>query len=169
MKFKHTLLLLAGFIVIQPAVREVQSCSVPVFRYALERWRPDPYKGIYIYRDRIAEKDKALLEKLKTASQNAESPLNLIIREVDVNSFPDEKLQELLQGPVPDTLPILTIWYPNQMGKQSPVWTEKLTSSFVEGLLQSPKRKELTQSLIQGDSVVWLFIPSGNRSSLMGQ
>lgn len=147
---------------IPPLVQDVQSCSVPVFRYALERWRPDPYKGIYIYRNEIEEKDRALLKQLKDASSDAESPLNLLIREVDVDSFSEKKLTALLQGPVPDTLPILTIWYPGQMGKNPPIWSEKLTPSLVRGLVQSPKRKEMAESLINGESVIWVFMPSGN-------
>jgi hypothetical protein len=56
------------------------------------------------------------------------------------------------------------IWYPDQMGKQPPVWKESLTPALVEGLLQSPKRQQLAESLIKGESVVWVFVPSGNRA-----
>lgn len=160
--FKYFLLILAGLCIFQSSVREASSCSVPVFRYAIERWKPDPYKGIYIYRDNISETDKALLKQLKDASVNSESPLNLIIREVDVNAFSKEKLTEILQGPVPDTLPVTVIWYPGEMGKESPVWNEKLTPSLVKGLIQSPKRQLVAENLIKGESVVWIFIPSGN-------
>jgi hypothetical protein len=162
LRFKCFLLVLAGFCLIQTLVGYVQSCSVPVFRYALERWRPDPYKGIYIYRNEIGEQDQALLKQLKDASSNAESPLNLIIREVNADSFPKEKLTALLQGPVPESLPVLLIWYPDQMGKSPPIWSEKLTPSLVKGLVQSPKRKDMAESLINGESVVWVFMPSGN-------
>ena len=142
-------------------LRDAHSCDVPVFRYALERWKPDAYKGIYLYRDEISKKDRELLDQLKAAS-NAQVPLNLVIHAVDVNSFSKKKLTELLQGPVPDTLPVLKIWYPEQMGKKPPVWSEKLTPSLVKDLLQSPKRKQMAESLINGDSIVWVFIPSGN-------
>jgi hypothetical protein len=162
-KFKHFLLILAGFLAILPAVRELYSCSVPVFRYALERWRPDPYKGIYIHKGEIPPQDRALLDQLKEASSYDESPLNLIIREVDVNTFSKEKLEEVLQGPLTDSLPVLKIWYPNQMGKKPPVWSEKLTPSLARSLVQSPKRKQLAERLIKGDSVIFVFIPSGNK------
>ncbi|MFC1495250.1 hypothetical protein ACFL6W_08220 [Thermodesulfobacteriota bacterium] len=161
MNFKYFLLILVGFCIFQSSARDAQSCSVPVFRYALERWKPDPYKGIYVYRNNISEKDQALLKQLKDASANAESPLNLIIREVDVNSFSKEKLTGILQGPVPDTLPVIIIWYPGQMGKKPPVWKEPLTPSLVKGLIQSPKRQQMAESLIKGESVVWVFLPSG--------
>ena len=162
MKVKHCLLILAGFLAIQPVIREAQSCSVPVFRYALERWRPDPYKGIYIHKGALPAADKALLEKLQAAAANADNPLNLLVREVDTDTFSKEKLTELLQGPVPQELPLLMIWYPGQMGKKAPVWKEKLTPSLVQGLMYSPKRQQLAESLIKGESVVWVFIPSGN-------
>ncbi len=162
-KFKYFLLLLAGLFAIQPVIREAQSCSVPVFRYALERWRPDPYKGIYLYRDTISEQDRSLLDQLKAAAGNAENPLNLIIREVDVATFSEETLNEVFLGSIPKELPVMTIWYPDQMGKQPPVWSEKLTPSMVRGLAYSPKRQQLAESLIQGESVVWVFIPSGNK------
>jgi hypothetical protein len=162
-KFKYFLLILAGFLAIFPAVRELYSCSVPVFRYALERWRPDPYKGIYIHKGEIAPKDQALLDQLNEAAGNADSPLNLIIREVNVDTFSKQKLEEVLQGPVPEELPVLKIWYPNQMGKSAPVWSEKLTPSLAQGLMQSPKRKQLAERLIRGDSVIFVFVPSGNK------
>jgi hypothetical protein len=162
-KIKYLLLALAGFCALQPALRVAQSCSVPVFRYALERWRPDPYKGIFIYRDKISDGDRALLDQLKEAASNDVAPLNLIIREVDTATFSEEKLKEVLQGPVPDVLPLLIVWYPDQMGKKPPVWKEKLTPSLVEAMLQSPKRQQLAINLINGESVVWVFIPSGNR------
>ena len=159
---KYALLILAGFCAIQPSIREVRSCSVPVFRYALERWKPDPYKGIFIYRDEIREKDQALLDQLKQFASNPDYPLNLLLREVDVNTFPEEKLVDLLKGPIPDSLPALAIWYPAQMGKSLPLWVVPPDPSFVRTLVDSPKRKQIAERLINGDSVVWVFIPSGN-------
>ena len=158
-KYSALLLIICAFLVI---VQDAHSCSVPVFRYALERWRPDPYKGIYIFRDVISEKDQALLNELKDAASNSEAPLNLIVREVNVDSFGEEKLTKILQGPVPDKLPVLMIWYPDQMGKNPPVLNEALTPSLVKGLVQSPKRQQVAESLINGESVIWVFIPSGN-------
>jgi hypothetical protein len=153
---------MVGFCAIHMSVREVHSCSVPVFRYALERWKPDPYKAIFIYRDEVSKKDHALLEQLKQAASNPDYPLNLLIREVDAAAFQKEKLTDLLKASVPDTLPVIAIWYPNQMGERAPIWVKELTPSFVEAFIQSPKRKDLAEGLINGQSVVWVFIPSGN-------
>jgi hypothetical protein len=43
-KIRSLLLAALGICMIQFAI----SCSVPVFRYALGRWKPDAYKAIYI-------------------------------------------------------------------------------------------------------------------------
>jgi hypothetical protein len=138
------------------------SCSVPVFRYALERWRPDAYEGIIIYRKAMTEEEQELLQRLRKAALNPEVPLNLRIREVNTVSFSEKKLKELLRNQVPEKLPALTVWYPGHLGKTAPLWTVALIPSVVEGVTQSPKRDELAKRLIAGDAAVWLFVPSGN-------
>jgi hypothetical protein len=144
------------------AVREAGSCSVPVFRYALERWKPDPYKGIFIYKGKLSTQDQALLQQLEKMTLNAENPLNLRIRPVEVAAFGEEKLVGLLKGPIPGKLPVLAIWYPEQIGKAAPFWMQGITSAGLKALANSPKRRQLTERLIDGESIVWIFIPSGN-------
>ena len=160
---KYFLLLLTVLPVLLLLNQTASACSVPVFRYALERWKPDAYKGIFIYRGEISKQDQALLDHLKEAA-STDSPLNLIIKPVNVDTFSKEKLDELMKGPIPDDLPLLLIWYPEQMGKSHPFLQEKLTFSLVDNLVQSPERKELAESLINGESVIWVFIPSGNKT-----
>jgi hypothetical protein len=160
---KYILLpLLAAVCLFQVNIREAGSCSVPVFRYALERWKPDAYKGICIYRGSLADKDRALLRQLEQASSDSDFPLNLRIREVETGAFSGDRLEKLLKGPIPVKLPALAIWHPEQMGKMAPLWTVALTNANVKALIGSPIRKELAENLIGGISVVWIFIPSGN-------
>jgi hypothetical protein len=159
---KYLLLFVMGFCALQFDAREAGSCSVPVFRYALERWRPDAYKAICIYRDSLTTRDGALLQQLKEASSDSDVPLNLLIREVEIGAFSEARLQGLLKGPIPKQLPALAIWYPEQMGKTAPQWVIELTAANVKGLMGSPKRTELVEDLIRGESVVWVFVPSGN-------
>jgi hypothetical protein len=159
---KCLLLVLVVGCSIQFSIQDAESCSVPVFRYALERWKPDPYKGIFIYRGEITQKDQALLRQLEEAAMNPEYPLNLRIRPVDTKAFSEEKLRELLKGPIPEKLPVLAVWYPGEMGKATPLWKIELSPAGVKELADSPKRRQLTASLINGESIVWVFVPSGN-------
>ena len=160
--FKYLLLFLTVICSLTILTQYAQACSVPVFRYALERWKPDAYKGIYIYRGEISKQDQALLDQLKDAA-STDAPLNLIIKPVNADTFSEEKLTGFLKDPIPDNLPLLAIWYPGQMGKSPPFLRETLTQSLVTKLVQSPKRKQIAEGLIKGDSVVWIFIPSGNK------
>jgi hypothetical protein len=155
-------LVLAGICPLWLAIQAGWTCSVPVFRYALERWKPDPYKGIFIHQGGVTKRDQALLEQLEEAALNPECPLNLRIRAVDKTSFSEKKLEELLKGPVPENLPALAIWYPDQMGKKPPLWTVELTPAVVKALTDSTKRRYLAERLINGESIVWVFVPSGN-------
>ena len=143
-------------------VRDAGSCSAPVFRYALERWKPDPYKGVFIHRGEISDRDQRLLKQLEEVSLNPDYPLNLRVRAVDADTFPQEKLREILKGPVPPKLPVLAVWYPDQMGERPPLWTLELTPAVLKALTDSPKRRQLGESLINGESIIWVFVPSGN-------
>ncbi len=154
-----TLMILSTFTVL---AHYVYACSVPVFRYALERWKPDTYKGIYIYRGELSEQDQKLIDQLNKAS-SVEAALNLIIRPVNLDTFSKDKLKDLLKGPIPDKLPLLALWYPGQMNKTPPFLKEIPSPSFVKELIGSPKRKQIAESLLNSDSVVWVFIPSGNK------
>ena len=141
----------------------VWPCSVPVFRYALERWKPDIYHGIYLYRDEISKDDRELLDQLQYALENPNFPLNLWIEEVEINSIAGEELRQLFKDSIPEDLPALAIWYPKHYGEKKPFMITKLTSSFVKDIPLSPKRREVAENLINGGSVAWIFIPSGKK------
>jgi hypothetical protein len=134
------------------------SCSIPVFRYAMERWPADYYEGVVIHKDPLADDDPAAM---LLQSGNAEF-LNLRVSPIDLSSPETGDLTGLLGDPVPETLPALVLWYPNSKGRAAPFWTGQFTPATVESLIQSPKRQELAQRLTAGQTAVWIFIESGN-------
>ena len=138
------------------------ACSIPVFRYALERWPADYYDAVLIYRGQMTEDQKQLLEELQQASSEAEALLNLRVVEVNLAEVPEEKVKTLLGPNIPETLPELALWYPSARGRAAPVWQGRFTSSTVAALLQSPTRQKLAERLIDGQTAVWIFIKSGN-------
>ncbi len=136
------------------------ACSVPVFRYALERWAPDYYEAVLIHRGPIADNDPpASLLQGETAEL-----LNLHLSKIDLGSSPEaqEQLKSLLGGEIPGTLPVLALWYPSQRGRAAPFWVGEFTPEIVSALIQSPKRKELGERLTKGQSGVWILVESGN-------
>jgi hypothetical protein len=139
------------------------ACSVPVFRYAMERWPADYYEAVLIYRGQLTEDQKQLLNELRQEDSETEAFLNLRILEADVAAATEEKVKGLLMSEeFPETLPVLVLWYPWQRGRTPPVWQGQLTRPTVTALLQSPMRQKLAERLIEGQTTVWIFVESGN-------
>jgi len=138
--------------------RPVSGCSVPVFRYALERWAADSYEAVIIGRGQLADDDPAAL---LLQSEEAEF-LNLRISTIDLDSSAENDLTSLLGGAVPETLPALAIWYPYQKGRAAPFWRGEFTPAVVKALISSPKRLQLAQRLADGQTAVWVVVESGN-------
>ena len=134
------------------------ACSIPVFRYAMERWPADYYEGIVIHKGPLADDDPAAM---LLQNEKAEF-LNLRISPIDLASPETGDLTGLLGGPVPETLPALVLWYPNSKGRAAPLWTGQFTIDAVKALIQSPKRQEIAKRLIAGQTAVWIFVESGN-------
>jgi len=134
------------------------ACSVPVFRYALERWTPDYYEAVLIHRGQIGENDPVLsLLQGETAEL-----LNVHLSKIDLASSAQEEVRNLLGGEVPETLPALALWYPLHKGRAAPFWVGEFTPEIVSALIQSPKRKELAERLTKGQTGVWILVESGN-------
>src|SRR5688572_4446264 len=61
------------------------ACNVPVFRFALERWRADPYRVVLFHRGPLTEAEREAIRPL--AEQQASALANLAFRTVDVNAL----------------------------------------------------------------------------------
>src|SRR5687767_6507702 len=64
-----------------------RACNVPVFRYALEHWRADPYRVTLFHDGPLSEADEKLIRPLE--QQHDQSLANLTFRSVDVNELED--------------------------------------------------------------------------------
>jgi len=139
------------------------ACSTPVFRYALERWAADYYEAVFIHRGPLSRDEKQLLDKLRQEDSETEAFLNLRVVEMDIASSTEDEVKSLLMSEkMPETLPVLVLWYPWQKGRTPPIWRGRLTPSTVTAFLQSPVRQKLVERLTEGQTAVWLFLESGN-------
>jgi hypothetical protein len=153
--------MLMVFFVLVPA--SAFACSVPVFRYALERWAADYYEAVLIHPGQLTEDQKQLLKELRQEDSETDAFLNLRIFEADITATTEEKVKDLLKSEeLPETLPVLALWYPWQRGRMPPVWQGQLTPSTAAAFLQSPIRQKLAERLIDGQTAVWVFVESGD-------
>lgn len=136
------------------------ACNVPVFRFALERWRPDPYRVTVFHRGALSETDTALIATIE--EQQDKSQLNLAVRTLDVSEL-EEADQELFAARVKDTLPIFVVQYPAHLRIAEPAWSAPLGKESIGLLTDSPIRRELVKRLTDGQTAVWLLLEGGDR------
>jgi len=159
----RTLIIALLFFRISPA------CEVPVFQYAMEYWEQDRYDLYLFYRKALLQKEeKSIADALDNAAvADYKNPqANIEIHYVDISSrnlSPQE--QSLWEEQKTSTIPWVALYYPFLHGKAQKVWAGPLTKSRPNLLLSSPKRNEIAQSLLQGDTAVWLFLKSGNNKA----
>lgn len=136
------------------------ACNVPVFRFALERWRPDPYRVTVFHRGALSDADRALIAPVE--EQQDKSQLNLAVRTLDVSGL-EAADQELFAAHVKATLPLLVVQYPAHLRIAEPAWTAPLGRESVALLTDSPIRRELVKRLTDGQTAVWLLLEGGDR------
>ncbi len=173
-------------------------CDTPVFRYALEKWKPEAYNAFVFFDNNPDNEEKKTanllnqpfanitLELINIAELNkgfdvgqyefkgkkkkyrksneqitAEKKLAAAKRAFHhklkiYNSFGKEK-----------SLPYAVVTFPADR-KKTPskasqlLWEGKPDSQKFAALIDSPARKEIAKRILDGDSAVWIMIPSGD-------
>ena len=135
------------------------ACNVPVFRYALEHWRSDPYRVVLFHRGKLTDAERAIIRPLEV--QQDQSLANVKFRMVDVDAADDGVDRELFAALGEQSLPLLVVQYPEHLRIEAPVWTGPPTEDAVARLIDSPARKELVKRLADGQTAVWLLLETG--------
>jgi hypothetical protein len=141
-----------------------QACSVPVFRYALEQWRPDNFEVIVFHRGPLSDVEKDLAAKVEPKDIDASYTANAWARMVDLDASPEPALVELWEQQETKTLPWMLVRSPAKFGKPLNVVSQEFNEENVTSLLDSPLRKKITEGILKGDSVVWILLKSGDEA-----
>jgi hypothetical protein len=139
------------------------ACSVPVFRYALERWPADPYEIVVFHRGPLTDEQKATVARLESAAQDKAAPANLEVVTVDLDGQPEPEMTKLWEAQTDAEVPWMVARYPRTLRRDVTVWATRLTAASVAALLQSPLRRKIAQRLLQGETAVWVLLESGHR------
>lgn len=143
-------------------------CQVPVFRYALERWKPDSYEVRVLSDGPLTKEQIKLLEQLRPDPVSGSPVANFKLQIVDgtneqtaktiagwKQAFPDAKLPQI----VVDS-PRLTA-----AGQHPIVWTAALSQENLDQLVDSDARQQISEELIDGTSGVWVLVKSGDNEA----
>ncbi len=148
------------------AVAEARACNVPVFRYALEKWKPDLYQVHVFHRGPLTKDQQAAVKKL--ARHGDEVVCNLDMTQVDLDKLdPDSKAdaarQKLYASLGKPALPCLVVQADNLDRETVTIWTGKLESATIDLLVKSKARTEVAKRLKSGETAVWLLLESGDK------
>ncbi len=120
----------------------VFACSVPVFRYGLERWRPDPYIIELYYNNSHTNELTKVLKTLRALDNG----FSFIVKKIKTsNDFPRINLR-----------------YPHNTGIRTNVWAGPMTVGNIKEILDSPTRREIARRIVSGDSAVFLLLKGDN-------
>ncbi len=138
-----------------------QACSTPVFQYALERWPPDPYPLFVFHRGDLSEKDEELLARIEDATSRQGSP-NLSVEKMDLREELPQLLMEIWDAQERTETPWAVLMYPNPYRNPLPVFAGEVEDVPVNALIDSPKRRQIAEHILNGDVAVWVLLESGN-------
>ena len=147
----------------------VYACNVPVFRFALERWRPDAYRVTLLHRGPLNEAQRELIQPLNEVQDKQLA--NLALRTVDLSELEASQSGTKERTPLPREEILshlkageawLVVQYPEHLRIEIPVWEGRLERQSIARLTDSPVRKELVRRLAEGQTAVWLLLESGN-------
>jgi len=138
-------------------------CSVPVFRYALEHWEPEPYLVVVYHDENWGDEQTQLLAWVEDARQ---AGANFELRLVDLTGEVSPRDQARWDRLEDKSAPRMLVQLPNSASVRlgavaAPVGSAPFNRKQLESLVHSPLRTELADRLTAGE-VVWVFLESGN-------
>jgi hypothetical protein len=139
-----------------------RACSVPVFRYALERWDLAKYEISVFYERVLPAELEAALKKLEAGSPKG----NWTVVRVDLQGdVPPEYAKQWALQSDKKTLPWLAARLPETSAKMPDAWAGPFTQENLRRLLDSPARQRLVKQLSQGATAVFLLLPGKDEAA----
>lgn len=144
---------------------EALGCSIPVFRYALERWPAEPYLAVVFHKGALSAEQEKVVEALRKGANTEDAPANLEVHAVDVAEKMSKEAEAIWkqEGEAAE-LPRLVVLYPHSTGVPERAWAGPLNGANAAALLDSPARQALAKRLLAGDCAVWLLVESGDKA-----
>ena len=141
-----------------------EACSVPVFRYALERFETDPYEFVVFHRGPLAADAKPLTAALEQLATDDSLPLHIKVRMVDLAAAQKSREKPAWTPPSAAALPWLAV-VPAGAEDALPIWNGSLRGEDLRALIDSPARRELANRLLKGESAVFVLLESADKKA----
>jgi hypothetical protein len=139
---------------------QVLGCTIPVFRYALEKWELSDYEILVSHRGPLpADLQRALSKRNKTPSK---ANVEITLVDLDGKVAPDlsNRLRNAWQREGNNAQgPWMQVRY-TAPGASFTAWSGPCTSANLENVLDSPMRRAILAHLTRGDSAVFVLMTS---------
>lgn len=134
------------------------ACTIPVFRYALERWESDRFLVIVYHDGQLTEQQESEVKELTQRSSASGGPLNIEVIRCDVKAASPPQVLDV-QPPADRPLPWLEVRSRVAVTRTVVHWQGPLAAAVGQsGLFDSPARREIVRRLLAGDSCVFLLV-----------
>lgn len=134
------------------------ACTIPVFRYALERWESDRLLLVIYFDGSLSAADDAALQHIAEQSSLVGGPLNVDILRYNVADPPMGAWSDLKPPSGDHPWPWAELRSRVRSGT-AVCWQGPLAqATAVEHFFDSPARRELIERTLKGDSCVWLLV-----------
>lgn len=130
------LFLLPGLLLL--AAHAAECCTIPVFRYALDRWEADQF---HLILPADAAQDTALQDLLRPLRANGKANL-------EITTSRDLTQKDALLR--------------DSRGSDRPLWGGRLDKAALDAVLDSPARRKIIEGVLSGGSVLWVIADSGS-------
>ncbi|MBA3699813.1 MAG: hypothetical protein H0W78_13275 [Planctomycetes bacterium] len=136
-------------------------CSVPVFRYALERWPPSTYELWLFHQGPLTAAQQLLADDLDREVLQGGAQANIQIQWADVSGALSPAAANAWNGQQAASFLHATLLFAPHGSANGVAYAGPADATVLRGLIHSPRRQEVVERLLGGDSAVWLFIDSG--------
>ncbi len=110
---------------------ETCACTIPVFRYALDRWEADKF---HLVLPATSSSDRTLTDALRPLRANGKANLDITTSK--------EAATAVLNS---------------SRDIERPVWSGTLDTASLAALLDSPGRTKIIEQILAGDSAIWVI------------
>lgn len=139
-------------------------CEIPVFRFALERWEPEPYTVCVIHSGPLSDADRRRIKLLRERIEDPRRPAKATLHILDAENVDEDTARLLSHHAVPEAgATSLLVLYPPGTKTEQPAWKGPLSAETIERLADSPLRQSIAKRILDGESAVWVLIESGDK------
>ncbi len=133
----NTMRRLVTFLILM-GVSSAGACTIPVFRFALDRWEADKF---HLVLPPSVAQDSAIQDLLRPMRANGKANL-------DITTSKDAAQQNAV---------LLS-----SRSNDQQMWSGKLDQATLSAVMDSPARQQIVQQILAGDSLIWVIADSGS-------